>query len=166
MAEKERDRIVAEEDARDAEDGGPGEGIVIKRYGDWRNRYGNVLWAKMVRDEYKASAHVSKRSVAVKNGMEKTLADEFITKAYCEKELDKTKANGGWNEKMIPRLLGSIVPFADGTQVIPYSHRTKERIIRCKDCEIWDHTCGQCKLTGYPTDSGDFCSFATMKEES
>ena len=89
-------------------DGGPGEGIVIKRYGDWRNRYGNVLWAKMVRDEYKASAHVSKRSFAVKNGMEKTIADEFITKAYCEKELDKIKANGEWNEKMIPRLLGSI----------------------------------------------------------
>ena len=89
-------------------DGGPGEGIVIKRYGDWRNKYGNVLWAKMVRDEYKASAHMSKRDSAVKHGMEKTIADEFITKAYCEKELDKIRASDGWNEKMIPRLLGSV----------------------------------------------------------
>ena len=88
-------------------DGGPGEGIVIKRYGDWRNRYGNVLWAKMVRDEYRSAVHVGRRAVAV-NGIEVTIAEEFITKAYCEKELDKIKVTDGWNETMIPRLLGSI----------------------------------------------------------
>ena len=88
-------------------DGGPGEGIVIKRYGDWRNRYGNVLWAKMVRDEYRSAVHVGRRAADV-NGLEVTLAEEFITRAYCEKELDKIKVTDGWNETMIPRLLGSI----------------------------------------------------------
>jgi hypothetical protein len=88
-------------------DGGPGEGIVIKRYGDWRSRYGNVLWAKMVRDEYRSAVHVGRRAVDV-NGLEVTIAEEFITRAYCEKELDKIKATDGWNETMIPRLLGSI----------------------------------------------------------
>ena len=62
----------------------------------------------MVRDEYKASSHVSKRTSSVKHGIEKIIADEFITRAYCEKELDKIKATDGWNETMIPRLLGSI----------------------------------------------------------
>ena len=88
-------------------DGGPGEGIVIKRYGDWRNRYGNVLWAKMVRDEYRSAVHVGRRAADV-NGLEVTIAEEFITRAYCEKELDKIKVTDGWNETMIPRLLGSI----------------------------------------------------------
>ena len=88
-------------------DGGPGEGIVVKRYGDWRNRYGNVLWAKMVRDEYRSAVHVGRRAADV-NGLEVTVAEEFITRAYCEKELDKIKATDGWNETMIPRLLGSI----------------------------------------------------------
>ncbi len=88
-------------------DGGPGEGIVIKRYGDWRNRYGNVLWAKMVRDEYRSAVRVGRRAADV-NGLEVTVAEEFITRAYCEKELDKIKATDGWDETMIPRLLGSI----------------------------------------------------------
>ena len=89
-------------------DGGPGEGIVIKRYGDWRNKYGHVVWAKIVRDEYKRDKHKGKRAAAQESGIENYIAEQYITSAYCEKEFAKFKENNLWDSKKIPQLLDNI----------------------------------------------------------
>lgn len=88
---------------------GFGEGIVIKNY-DFRNKYGRVVWAKMVRNDFKAKmqsgdvAHVKSSSI-----IEKEIADKYVTLALAEKELMKIKLdNNGWNSRLIPRLLNTV----------------------------------------------------------
>lgn len=83
-----------------------GEGVVIKNYG-YRNKYGRRTWAKIVRQEF--SEKKRKPKPEQERGVEYAIAEEYITKAFCEKELEKIKdACGGWNSKLIPRLLQTI----------------------------------------------------------
>ena len=84
------------------ENPGNQEGIILKRY-DFKNKYGRTTWAKIVRDEYKQEKSKPKNP----DSIEKQIVDTFCTVAFIEKEYCKI-AVGGWNSKLIPRLLGTV----------------------------------------------------------
>lgn len=91
------------------EDGkGVGEGIVIKNY-DYRNKYGRQTWAKIVRNEFKAS-HSKHQITEVKDKkqVESVIVDKYVTESLVTKEFAKIKNETGWSSKMIPRLLNTV----------------------------------------------------------
>lgn len=89
---------------------GAGEGIVIKNY-NYKNKYGRVKWAKMVRSEFK-EVHSKTMGAPVVEGallIEERIVDQFLTAAMVEKEYEKIKEErGGWSSKYIPQLLGTV----------------------------------------------------------
>lgn len=91
------------------EDGkGTGEGIVIKNY-DYKNRFGRVIWAKIVRNDFKAKhAKVPVTEIKGNNLIEEDIVNKFITKSLVEKEFAKIESENGWSSKLIPRLLNTI----------------------------------------------------------
>lgn len=87
-----------------------GEGIVIKRY-DFVNNFGHIVWAKMVRAEFKAEHGKHFGVTKEKPITEQAIVDKYITRALAEKEMAKIKvANDSeeWNMKWTTRLLGTI----------------------------------------------------------
>jgi ATP-dependent RNA circularization protein (DNA/RNA ligase family) len=87
---------------------GFGEGIVIKNY-DFKNKYGKTIWAKIVRNEFKAShAKIDALEMKEKNLVEQMIVDEYVTQSLCEKELAKIQSETEWTSKMIPRLLNTV----------------------------------------------------------
>jgi hypothetical protein len=87
---------------------GLGEGVVIKNY-DYKNKHGRVIWAKIVRNDFKAK-HWSNEPGEIKERkeVEQEIADKYITTALVEKEFAKIKNEDGWSSKFIPRLLGIV----------------------------------------------------------
>lgn len=92
------------------EDGkGVGEGIVIKNY-DYKNKYGRTTWAKIVTSEFKekhAKAH-GNTEMKGKKMVEEEIAEEFVTRALCEKVYAKIDNDTGFRSKDIPRLLNTV----------------------------------------------------------
>lgn len=91
-------------------EGTNGEGIVLHNY-DFVNRYGRTVWAKIVRDEFRATKeHKVKKDTEHKDSIEHRIVNNFCTQAFIEKEYQKllNEVNGEWNSKMIPRLLNHI----------------------------------------------------------
>ena len=87
-----------------------GEGIVIKRYDGWRNKYNKITWAKIVRTEFTAS-HKSSKNTYTGTNIEQDIVDKFCTEAFVEKELAKILEEVGaenWNNKYIGRCLGTV----------------------------------------------------------
>lgn len=103
--------IMKENNTYLIEDGkGVGEGIVIKNY-DYINKFGNVVWAKMVTNEFK---EVHKKTMGVNEintpTIEELIVDKFCTESFIEKEYSKILLileNKGeiFNSKHIPMLL-------------------------------------------------------------
>lgn len=91
------------------EDGkGTGEGIVIKNY-DYINRFGRVVWAKIVKNEFKAKHRKGKVTELKENKIiEQEIAEKFVTKSLVEKEFAKIESESGWSSKLIPRLLNTV----------------------------------------------------------
>lgn len=94
------------------QDNGCGEGIVIKRY-DYKNKYGRVVWAKIVATEFKDKhAKVMCHKDKAQEGtsmVEQKIVDKYVTSALCEKVLAKIKEEkGGWEQRFIPQLLNTI----------------------------------------------------------
>lgn len=91
------------------EDGkGTGEGIVIKNY-DYKNKYGNIIWAKIVKNEFKtAHAKADITNIKEKNIIEELIVDKYITISFIEKEFAKIKEECGWTSKQIPRFLNTV----------------------------------------------------------
>lgn len=92
------------------EDGkGTGEGIVIKNY-DFVNRFGNIVWAKIVKNEFKTKhAKVSAVSeLKEKSLIEQKIVDKYVTKDLIEKEKAKIENESGWSSKYIPRLFNTV----------------------------------------------------------
>jgi hypothetical protein len=91
------------------DDGGPGEGIVVKRY-DFRNKYGRTTWAKIVLAEFK-DKH---RSFKTNEVQERDIVEQMIVDNYCTESLiEKVYANivneyDSWQSKFIPRLLATV----------------------------------------------------------
>lgn len=91
------------------EDGqGTGEGIVIKNY-NYKNRFGRVVWAKIVKNEFKAK-HAKCDVTEIKENkiIEEEIVNKFVTKALIEKELAKIETESGWSSKQIPRLFNTV----------------------------------------------------------
>lgn len=92
------------------EDGkGTGEGIVIKNY-NYKNKYGRVTWAKIVRNDFKAK-HQKCDVTEIKENkiLEQVIANKYVTLSLVEKEYAKIEnENGGWSSRDIPRLLNVI----------------------------------------------------------
>lgn len=89
---------------------GFGEGIVIKNY-DFKNRFGNTVWAKIVSNCFKekhqkAMGPVEKK---FKDLIEQKIVDEYINAHFVEKVFAKiVNECEGWNSKYIPRLLNTV----------------------------------------------------------
>lgn len=92
------------------EGSGLGEGVVIKNY-DFINRYGNTIWAKVVRQEFKEenAKTFGINTIGLQAPVEKEIADKFVTEAMVEKVYAKiVNEMGGWESKYIPRLLNTV----------------------------------------------------------
>lgn len=87
---------------------GVGEGIVIKNY-DYKNKYGRVIWAKLVRNEFKAK-HAKSTITELKEKalIEQAITDKFLTSEMIKKEYAKICAETDWSSKLIPRLLSTV----------------------------------------------------------
>lgn len=91
------------------EDGqGTGEGIVIKNY-DYKNKFGRIVWAKIVKNEFKAK-HQKTDVCELRESklVEQEIVDKFVTLALIEKEKAKIENGNGWSSKNIPQLLGVV----------------------------------------------------------
>ncbi len=90
------------------EDGcGNGEGVVIKNY-DYKNPFGQIIWAKIVTNEFKEKHFRAMGAPQVDViPIEEKIVEEFLTEALIEKEYSKIlhDVGGEWNNKLIPRLL-------------------------------------------------------------
>lgn len=89
---------------------GKGEGIVIKNY-DFINKYGRNTFAKIVTSEFKEkhTKEMGASYVEMKEPIEKLIVNEFITKAFCEKEYSKLELKyNGFTNKNIIELLNTI----------------------------------------------------------
>jgi hypothetical protein len=88
---------------------GAGEGIVIKNYG-FKNRFGNTVWAKIVRSEFKVKNQkvFGVSEIKEKNTPEEMIVAEYVTGALVEKEYSKIEIDTGWNSRMIPKLLNVV----------------------------------------------------------
>lgn len=87
---------------------GIGEGIVIKNY-NYKNKFGNVIWAKIIDNEYKAKAQ--KREICEIKGkamVEEDIVRKYVTSSLIEKEYAKIINESEWTSKMIPRLLNVV----------------------------------------------------------
>ena len=88
---------------------GIGEGIVIKNY-EWKNKYNQVVWAKIINSEFKEQnvkvfgpSHVDNMTNA------ELIANKACTQALIEKEYAKiVNDTGGWSNKLVPRLLHTV----------------------------------------------------------
>lgn len=88
---------------------GIGEGVVIKNY-NWQNKYGRVTWAKLIGNAFREE-HAKAMGVAELGGRvtEERIVDEFVTQHLVDKVHAKiVNAEGGWQSKFIPRLLGEV----------------------------------------------------------
>jgi hypothetical protein len=87
---------------------GTGEGIVIKNY-EYKNRFGRIVWAKIVKNEFKAK-HQKADVCELRESklVEQEIVDKFVTLALIEKEKAKIENDNGWSSKNIPQLLGVV----------------------------------------------------------
>ena len=91
------------------EDGqGTGEGIVIKNY-NYKNKFGRVIWAKIVKNEFKAK-HSKNDTCEMKEKklIEEDIVNKYINLVLIDKEFAKIENEVGWSSKQIPRLLNTI----------------------------------------------------------
>lgn len=90
---------------------GTGEGIVIKNY-DYKNRFGRVTWAKIVKNEFKDKLSKNEMfgtpELKCKYETEQKIVDKFVTQHLIEKEYSKIVNESGWSSKFIPKLIGVV----------------------------------------------------------
>ena len=93
---------------------GFGEGIVVKNY-DYVNKYGRVVWGKIVANEFRdTKAKISKlNAMEGQVSIEETIinkccTEEFIKKEYHKMLIQLENEGKEWDNKCIPELLGRI----------------------------------------------------------
>lgn len=89
---------------------GFGEGIVIKNY-EFKNKYNRVVWAKIVRNEFKElhAKTMGHNEVMEQKLIEENIIEDFCTEAFIDKEYSKIiNERDGWSSKYIPELLGRV----------------------------------------------------------
>jgi hypothetical protein len=88
---------------------GVGEGVVIKNY-DFVNKYGRVVWAKIVTNAFK-EVHYKEMGAPIVGGdlVEEKIVAEYVTQHLVDKVQAKiTNDHGAWSSKFIPQLLGVV----------------------------------------------------------
>lgn len=89
---------------------GVGEGIVIKNY-DYINKYGDVIWAKIVTSEFKEkhTKTMGEPVINVSSVIEEKIIDDFVTSAFVEKEHAKiVNKKGDWRNEYIGEFLKKV----------------------------------------------------------
>jgi hypothetical protein len=89
---------------------GIGEGVVIKNY-DYVNKYGEIIWAKIVTSEFKEkhTKTMGAPTITVSSVIEESIVEDFVTSAFVEKEYAKiVNNNDGWESKYIGEFLNKI----------------------------------------------------------
>lgn len=91
------------------DDGGIGEGVVIKNY-DYANPFGRVIWAKIISSEFKEKRLKTMGAPEIGGApIEMQIVDKYVTEHLVEKTIAKiSNEEGGWNSKYIPRLLQTV----------------------------------------------------------
>lgn len=90
------------------DEGEPGEGIVIKNY-DYYNRFGNQVWAKVIKQEFKDAHYKAMGAPEINMSImnEEHIVAKACTLALVEKSVAKiTTEKGEWSSKAIPELFG------------------------------------------------------------
>lgn len=94
-------------------DKGCGEGIVIKNY-DYKNKYGRIVWAKVLHDEYNNRGSSPKGKLSNldtdNHEVEADIVEKFCTSNFIEKEYAKIMNDNPLLErkKVIPMLLSKV----------------------------------------------------------
>jgi hypothetical protein len=103
-------RKLVEQNTYLIEDGaGVGEGIVIKRYG-FRNGFGRVTWAKIVRNEFKEQNGIA-FGTTERDGtyqVEVAIVQKYVTATLVAKERAKIEQQTTERKAVIPRLLQTV----------------------------------------------------------
>lgn len=88
---------------------GIGEGIVIKNY-NFVNRYGRVVWAKLVTNAFKEEHHRAMGAPILGSDLvEQRIVDKYVTQEMIDKVYAKMILDtDGWHSKMIPQLLNTV----------------------------------------------------------
>ncbi len=88
---------------------GIGEGIVIKNY-NFVNRYGRVVWAKLVTNAFKEEHHKAMGAPILGSDLvEQRIVDKYVTQEMIDKVYAKMILDtDGWHSKMIPQLLNTV----------------------------------------------------------
>jgi hypothetical protein len=88
---------------------GVGEGIVIKNY-DWKNKYGNVVWAKLITNAFKEKHYAAMGAPVIGSDIvEEKIVDKYVTVHLVEKVKAKIELqHDGWHSKCIPQLLQTV----------------------------------------------------------
>lgn len=92
------------------DDGSPGEGIVIKNY-DYYNKFGNQVWAKLIRQEFKDEHNRVMGAPILNTGLMNE--ERILQRIDLGHLIDKTQAKIrteklGWSSKYIPELFGRV----------------------------------------------------------
>ncbi len=88
------------------DEGDPGEGIVIKNY-DFYNKFGDQVWAKLIRQEFKDEHHKVMGAPDINTGLlnEDRIVQSVVSTHLVDKTIEKIKeSKGGWSSKNIPEL--------------------------------------------------------------
>lgn len=87
---------------------GCGEGIVIKNY-DYINRFGRIVWAKVVREGFKVKAKAKDKG-EIPETIESKIINENLSWYYVSKEYQKLIVDEGviWEDKMTPDFIRSV----------------------------------------------------------
>lgn len=92
------------------EDGkGFGEGIVLKDY-DYKNQWGNTVFAKIVSNDFKAQNYTAMGAPVIgEDSVEEKIVEEFVTSHFVFKVRDKIiNDKGSWTNDCIPRLMSTV----------------------------------------------------------
>lgn len=90
---------------------GSGEGVVCKNY-DFVNKFGHIVWAKLIHHEFSNKGSQSKGRMGTEDSkpIEKRIVDKYISKFVVEKEYQKIINDNESIERkvLIPKLLNTV----------------------------------------------------------
>lgn len=119
------------------EDCSQGEGIVIKNYA-YCNKFGNIVWAKLITDEYKAIHKIKhKYSDDVSKIFEEIFVEEYCTEHLIEKTYAKIAAEkDGFTNKNIPQLLSTVYHDLIAEETWSFIKKNKNATINFKTLQF------------------------------
>ncbi|MCX6154435.1 MAG: hypothetical protein NT007_09760 [Candidatus Kapabacteria bacterium] len=87
---------------------GSGVGIVVKNY-NYKNRFGKTIWAKIVKNEFKANHQKCEVSeIQGEKTVEEKIVYAILTNSLIEKEYAKIQNEVGWSSRHIPMLFEKV----------------------------------------------------------